>query len=203
MAVEIGDLIKIVATLAWLDGNLNQNVFAAEIVGTGGPYDDADIVDDAREWVEDMFATIIAGVSNEIDGSQVQVYKYDAVGDDFDEIGSDVWVYNPAVADDQLPRGVAGLLNAKTVDADVSGRKFLGGMVESNSTDGLWNSGVLALFVNFGGEWVQSFLGGTSGADWQPGVWSTIAKDVIQFSATVVIPTIPAYQRRRKRGVGV
>jgi hypothetical protein len=186
-----------------LDGNIAQNVFNAVVTGGGSPWADADVVADALEWVEDMYAHIVTSLSDEIDGSQVQVYLYDSVDDDWDEVGTTAWVFNPSGATDQLPRGVAALINAKTQDPDVQGKKYVPGFTESSVADGLYTAGVITILGDFADEWLTGFVGGTSAADWQPGVWSVV-DTVFRFATGVsIIPTIPAYQRRRKRGVGV
>lgn len=203
MSITVGDVLKVVATLAWTDGNLMQNVFNAAITGSGGPFDDDDIVDDAVAWVGVMFANLVAAISNAADGSQVQVYVYDSTDDDFDEVGTAAWTFNPTNADHQLPRGVAALLNAKTLDPDVQGKKYVGGLTEGTITDGLWPTATLTPLSDFGDDWVTQFVGSVSGADWTPGVWSPKNTNIFPFSGQNIVPTIPAYQRRRKRGVGV
>lgn len=203
MPVPTETILRVVATILWSDGNVMQNVFSSDIVGEAGPYDEVDVVADALAWVVALYNTITTLVSDECDGSQVQVYRWDPAEEDWDEVGSDPWVWDPDNTTDQLPRGVAALLNAKSTDADSSAKKYLGGLTEGPIDDGLWNAGALADFIDFGGEWVQSFVGSVTGATWNPGVWSV--KDLVlnPFVATVIIPTIPAYQRRRKRGVGI
>lgn len=203
MAVTAGDILKVVATVVWLDGNLMQNVFAALIAGGGSPFDDGDVVDDAVSWVGLMFAEVVGLISDECDGSQVQVYKYDSGDDDFDEVGTAPWTWNPTATDHQLPRGVAALLNAKTVDPDVQGKKYIGGFTEGGLVDGLWPGTTITDLATFGDEWVVPFTGAVSGADWSPGVWSPKHTDIFLFSGQNIVPAIPAYQRRRKRGVGV
>lgn len=203
MTVPTGTILKVVATMLWDDGNVMQNVFACDIVGGAGPYDEADVIDDLVTWVEDMYTTLNAQITHLVDGSQVQVYRWDAVGGDFDEVGSDPWTWTPSQATEALPYGVAGLLNAKSVDADSSAKKYLGGICEGSSVDGVWETVMLAAMVNFGGEWVQSFVGAITGATFNPGVWSVKDSLLNAFVATVIIPTTPAYQRRRKQGVGI
>lgn len=203
MTIAIGDVLRVVAVLVWTDGDVAQNVFNAIIAGAGGPFTEADIVDDALDWVETMYATLVGVMSDEIDGSEVRVYVYDGVGDDWDEIGSEAWVFNPTATADQLPRGVAGLINAKTSDADVSGKKYLPASTESDAADGLWNVTYLADLVDFGAEWLPNFVGAVSGATWDPGIWSPTNTELFPASGTAIIPTIPAYQRRRKRGIGI
>lgn len=203
MTVAVGDILRVVAVMKWLDGNIAQNVFNAEIVGTGGPFDALDIVDDAEAWLDNMYANLTADISDVLDGSELRVYVYDTINDDWDEVGSGVWSWNPARATEQLPRGVAGLINAKTLDPDVNGKKYIAGFTETGTDAGLWSTAPLADMVLFALDWTIAFTGGTSGADWEPGVWSVVGNLIQPFSGTSIIPTIPAYQRRRKRGVGI
>lgn len=203
MSVTTGAILRVVVSSLWTDGNINQNVFNAVVTGGGSPWDSADIVLDAISWAEDLFFNITGATSNEMDGSMVQVYEYDSIDDDWDEVGSGAFTWNPVGAGDQLPRGVAALINLKTTDPDVSGKKYLGGMAEANADDGLWNVGVLADILSFAVDWYAGFVGTDSGADWAPGVWSPTHTVFKLALPSVVIPTIPAYQRRRKRGVGI
>lgn len=203
MSITVGTVLKVVAVMSWLDGDIAQNVFSAVISGTGGPYDDADIVADALAWLEAMYLPLAPVLSDELDGSEVRVYEYDDVDEDYDEVGSDSWVFNPAQATDQLPRGNSMLLNCKTLDPDVNGKKYLPGMCDGLIVNGLITAGVISDLVDFSDEWVAPFVGATSTADWVPGVWSTKNLNFFAMSGTVLIPSIVAYQRRRKRGVGI
>ncbi len=203
MSVQVGDILRVVAILSWLDGDIMQNVFNAVIGGSGGPFTEGDIVADALEWVSDMYGTLPTTQASTCDGSEVRVYIYDSIDDDWDEIGSTAWTYNPTGTTDELPRGVAMLINAKTIEPDVNGKKFLGGPVEANVTLGLLTAGVLTNLANFADEWTDLFTGGTSGASWVPGIWSPTRTNLFPMSGSYLIPTICAYQRRRKRGVGI
>lgn len=203
MSITIGDILRVVAVAAWLDGDVLQNVFNAEIVGTGGPYDDEDIVDDAVDWMDDVFGAFNGQISDELDGAEVRVYKYDPGDDDWDEVGIESWGFNPINTDEQLPRGVALLVNLKSVDPDVSGKKYIGGLCEAQVQDGLWTAGEVARAVTFATLWLTPFAGVHSAADWDPGIWSVKNNSFFKASNTVIIPSIPAYQRRRKQGVGI
>lgn len=203
MSLTIGDILKVVAVLQWTDGDIAQNVFSTVITGSGGPFDEADVVDDMLDWVEAMYLNIVDRVSDELDGSEIRVYIYDSVDEDYDEIGSAVWTFNPTDVNSQSPRGVAGLLNCKTADADVNGKKYLPGSTEAGVDEGLWSTGELLDYAAFAVDWVTGFVGATSGASFFPGVWSPTNLAYYAMSGTVIIPTIPAYQRRRKQGVGI
>ncbi|GAH44247.1 unnamed protein product, partial [marine sediment metagenome] len=203
MSLAVGEILQIVAVLQWLDGDIFQNVFNAVISGSGGPYDEADVVDDMEEWLDDMFANMVARTSDECDGSECRVYVYDPIDDDWDEVGTNAWVFNPTGSGDQLPRGVAGLINCKTTDPDVNGKKYMGGGGESATIDGVFQAAYLTDMALMAVDWLTPFVGSTSGADFTPGVWSPTRSNFYPMSGQSVIPSIPAYQRRRKQGVGI
>ena len=203
MTVAADTVLRVVASMLWTDGNVVQNVFNAKVSGGGSPWDDQDIVDDAEAWLDNMYLNFTTFMSDHLDGNEVIVYKWDIPGQDWDEVGSQAWTYDPSNADEQLPRGVAGLVRLWTVDPDVQGKKYIPGFVESNLNDGLFDSGAIVKLLAFAADWYLPFTGGTSGATWSPGIWSvvgTVFKLAVDHLAT---STIPAYQRRRKRNVGI
>lgn len=203
MSITDGEILRIVASFLWTDGNINQNIFNAVATGGGAPFDDQDVVDDMEDWLDDMYANLTIHLSDEIDGNEVIVYKYDAVGLDWDEVASQSWTFNPSAAVDQMPRGVAGLVRLWTSDPDVQGKKYIPGLSEGGADDGLWTANVITALLAFAADWYLPFVGATSGATFTPGVWSvvgTVFKAAVNHYAT---STIPAYQRRRKRNVGI
>ena len=203
MSITTGTILRVVAQFLWTDGNINQNVFNAVVTGAGGPWDDADIVDDALAWLNVMYANLTVGTSDEIDGNNVTVYKYDSVDDDWDEVGSNSWVWNPSNVADQLPRGSGPLVRLWTTDPDVQGKKYIPGSVEANLTDGLFIGALLANLLDFCDDWATAFVGATSGASWAPGIWSVVGKILVVAVDHYAVSAIPAYQRRRKRTVGI
>lgn len=203
MSVTDGTILRVVVSMVWTDGNISQNVYNAVVTGGGAPWDSADIVSDALAWVANMYANLTAVISDELDGSQIQVYEYDAVDDDWDEVGSTAFPWNPNATEDQLPRGDAALINLKTTDPDVSGKKYLGGYTDGSLVDGLLGGGDLTILAAFAVDWYTGFVGGTSGATWSPGIWSVAGTVFKQAIASYIIPAIFAYQRRRKRGIGM
>lgn len=203
MSVTEGSILRVVASMLWTDGNIMQNVF--NVVPTGGspPYDEVDVVDDMEDWLDNMFANLTIHVVDTVDGNEVIVYEYDGVDDDWDEVGSQAWTWDPSSATEEMARGVAGLVRLWTTDPDVQGKKYVGGLSESALTDGLFNSGALTALLAFALDWYTPFVGGASGATFTPGIWSvagTVFKLALDHYAA---SAIPAYQRRRKRGVGV
>lgn len=203
MTVSTGTILRVVASFLWTDGNINQNVFNAIVSGGGGPWDVQDIVADAEAWLDNMYANFTATMSDEIDGNEVIVYEYDAGDDDWDEVASDAWVFNPTQVADELPRGVAGLVRLWTTDADVQGKKYIPGLTEGSIGDGLILGAVLTNLLAFAADWYTPFVGGTTGATWTPGIWSVANTEFFPGVDHVAASAIAAYQRRRKRNVGI
>lgn len=203
MSVTDGDILRIVASMLWTDGNIAQNVFNAVVTGGGSPWTDSDIIDDAEDWLDDMYANLTGNVSQHLDGNEVIVYKYDAIDDDWDEVSSQAWVWSPTQNTDELPRGVAGLLRLWTTDPDVQGKKYIPGLCEVGLTDGLWGSATITNLLAFAADWYLPFVGAASGATFTPGIWSVVGTVFKAGVDHVATSTIPAYQRRRKRNVGV
>ena len=203
MSVTSGDILRIVASMLWTDGNVNQNIFNAVVTGGGSPWADSDIVDDAEAWLDNMYANLTGAYQDDIDGNEVIVYKYDSIDDDWDEVSSQAWTWNPASPVEYQARGVSPLVRLWTTDPDVQGKKYLPAAVESIITDGLYDAAMLTSMLGFAADWYAPFTGGTSGADWVPGIWSV--KDTVFKAAVnhVSASAIPAYQRRRKRTVGI
>ncbi len=203
MSVVDGEILRIVASLLWTDSNVNQNVFNAVVTGGSPPYSDSDIIDDAEDWLDNMYANLVSHLSDEIDGNSVIVYKYDSVDDDWDEVGSQAWVFNPTSVQEQLPRGVAALVRLWTVDPDVQGKKYIPAYTEVAITDGLFGAGTITALLAFALDWYTPFVGSASGATFTPGIWS-VAQGVFKLAVDhYATSTIPAYQRRRKRNVGI
>jgi hypothetical protein len=95
------------------------------------------------------------------------------------------------------------LITCQTTDPDVQGKKYVAGLSEGHCDDGLWQSGLVSALSDAAEDWLTAFVGAVSSADWQPGVWSPTRTNFYAATGSYAVPTIPAYQRRRKRGVGV
>lgn len=203
MTVSTGDVLRIVASMLWTDGNVNQNVFNALLSGGGGPWDDQDIADDAEDWLDNMYANITSSCSDDLDGNETKVYKWDPIGMDWDEVTSATFTWNPSSASSQNPRGTAGLIQLWTTDPDVQGKKYIPGLVQASLLDGLYVAATLVQFLAFAADWYTPFVGATSGATFTPGIWSVVGSLFVAGVDHVGASAIPAYQRRRKRNVGI
>lgn len=204
MSIPTGTDLRVVAQMNWDDGEINQNVFNAVISGGGGPFDEFDVLDDCEDWLDNMYANMTGATANELSGSATIVYKYDTIGNDWDEVGTNPFTWTPAGgAATGLPRGVAALVTAKSTDPDVDARKYLPGLQEGGLTSELWSAAIVVALAAFGADWVTPFVGAASGATFTPAVWSVLGALSRSLIDTIIVPTIPAYQRRRKNNVGI
>jgi hypothetical protein len=99
---------------------------------------------------------------------------------------------------------VAALITWNTYVSKVQGKKYFPGMSEGSQTAGLWIATVLSHLASVAVEWISGFNGLTdSDSHWYPGVWSLKTLSFQSFGTSGQIPDVPAYQRRRKAGVGI
>lgn len=204
MTVAVDSILRIVASSLWdPDGEVAQNVFNAKVTGGGAPWDDQDIVDDAEDWLDNMYLNLVADQTWHLLGNEVLVYKYDAVGEDWDEVSSNTWSYTPTNTEDYTARGVAALVRLWTTDPDVQGKKYIPGMCEDNIADGLFDVAQLTTLLAFAADWYLPFVGAASGATFTPGIWSVVNTLFVAGVDHIAANAIPAYQRRRKQNVGI
>lgn len=202
MALSVSDFLRVVLSMATAEGNLIQNVFAVTPTSTGTGLDEADVISDLTDWVDDMMANVGAYVKSTTDPVETRIYKWDSVNDDWDEVGTGSPVFTTGDTGQRLPSGVAALINARTTDPDVSGKKYLGGFTEVAWDDGNWVAAFLTALANFAADWGAEFTGAATGADFQPVIWSPTNQTGYIMSEVYTVPTVAAYQRRRKPGVG-
>lgn len=203
MSVLENQILRVVASMLWDDGNVNQNVFNIKPSGGTPPYADTAVADDMEDWLDNMYANITINISDELNGNSVNVYKWDTVGLDWDEVQSQSWTWTPTQVSEQVPRGVAALVNLWTEDPDVQGKKYIPGLCEGVLGDGLLEAGIVTNLLAFAVDWLTPFVGAASGATFTPGIWS-VTDSVFQAAVThYAVSTICAYQRRRKRNVGI
>lgn len=195
LPVSANDIIQVVANLS-LFGQAIQNVFHL-FSHDGGTQ--SQVVDDVSDFMDDFYLIINAHMSDAVDYDSVRV-KNVTQGLDYGEVAWPTLV-NGAYANDPLPNGVAALLTLPTNVAKCRGRKFLAGFGEGTTTDGLWVGSTLTDLGLAGDELLSDPVGVATGGDYTYGVVHKSGAFVPYTSA--IASSIPAYQRRRKQGVGM
>jgi hypothetical protein len=180
-----------------------QNVYNCLLGGSGGPYADQDVADDMLDWMDNIYTNLTGAMSQDLSNRLCTTYLYDAVGLDWDEVGSAVSAMDHTGTAEYLPPGVAALILASTEDPDVQGRKYFGGFTEDQITDGFWAGPLLTSLLATAADWIVPFIGAASGASFFPGVWSVKNLLLEPLVDSFVVNGIANYQRRRRPGVGI
>lgn len=203
MGFTHNDVMKV--DLRWVvEGiGLAANVFQA-LCTQDSPHvlSDADAIEDARIWIEAILGPMEPHIVVSCDVLDCNVYK--KVGPLWNLVGPANVIFAPESIGDPLPSGVAGLIVAYTYLSKVMGKKYIPGLSETGQTAGLWVAGVIAAMLQSAVAWAEYFES-VEGATtyWHPGVWSLKSAGFQIFSPTAAVRDVPAYQRRRKAGVGV
>lgn len=203
MAIPEGTILRVVASLLFPDNVIMQNVFHMTLTSVVGDNDEAAIVTEAVEYIEDIFANLTTIVDDDVDSSVVSVYEYDPIGEDWDEVGSEPWVFPNTASGFMLPHGVAGVVIYNTLDPDVQGRKFFGGAIVGYCEEGYWTAAMITALGNASVDVVTTFTSTSELNVYQPGVWSPTQGSMLVYSGVNIVNGTPGYQRRRKPGVGI
>ena len=202
MSFTNNDLAKV--DLRWQVGSIGMacNVFMAQLAQeTPHAVADLTVVTALGLWMTAILEPMETHIVVDCDILDCNVYK--KVGPLWNLVGPAVVTFSPTSGSDPLPSGVAGLLTAYTAVSKVIGKKYLPGLSETSQTAGLWVIGVLAAMLQSGMAWIAPFnLDPPSEGRMYPGVWSLKQGTHIGF-AGIAVRDVPAYQRRRKQGVGV
>lgn len=203
MAVAAGTILRAVAEVIMPSSTVAQNVFYLQFDDDGTSNSDQDVVDDIVEWLDIVYTSFKGKVSDTVLPGEVKVYKWDTVGLDWDEVGSNSLVTVFSGTDQMLPHGVAPVITGRTSDPDVNGRKFLPGFAEDTCNASALTGATISALLITAALWVTDFTGTLTGSNFNPGVWSVVQVAFKAFVDHIIVNGIIGYQRRRKPGVGI
>lgn len=202
MAVADGTILRIVASLLFPDNALAQNIFYVVFTDSGASNAVEDVLSDLSDYIFAVYDEMATGIQAAINLTDIKVYEYDGVDEDWDELGVEFPGDDFTGAGDGMPNGVAYLCAAETTNPDVTARKYIGGGVESNSTDNDLTGPLITALTALVEEWIAPFTGAATGGLFGPGVWSPTKTNFFLFNGVGSVNVQVAYQRRRKPGVG-
>lgn len=196
------DIMKV--DLRWQVGSIGFacNVFQAQLSQeTPHAVADLTVLTGAGAWVTDILSYMQPFIVVDCVVDICQVYK--KIGPLWNLVGPAPVLFTPVNGSDPLPSGVAALVTAYTPVSKVIGKKYFPGLSENGQTAGLWVGSVLAAMLQSGLAWIAPFnLDPSSEGRFYPGVWSLKQALFVAFAPALSTRDIPAYQRRRKQGVG-
>lgn len=193
------DLMRIVANMNMGINVAVQNVYYNRINATSGQ-PDSDVVGAAGRFLEDVYTPIL----NDLPGAfTFEDYKVTNVTADVDLGVSGFPTLTVGQSPgERTPEGIAGLVRGTSDTPGHEARKYFGPFVLGNLVDGLWDSSFLIDLTNAGLAAFGFYDDPVNNVDFTPIVLDRLTGtqrpiSLVQASAT------PAYQRRRKPGVGI
>lgn len=189
------DIIRVVAEMA-LVGQKILNIY--DFVATD-PTDDADLMSDLGDWIEDAMADIKMRISNNLSFSSLQ-FKNVTQATDMGFTSWPTFTVGGDATNEVLPLGVAGLVTMPTAVSKVRGRKFLCGITEAYCEDGVWTAATVTDLIAYGDILINPIIGTLTGSPIAYGVVKALGgfQPVVAYD----VVNVPSYQRRRKQGVG-
>ena len=162
---------------------------------------DVDVMTEMGTYMESILTPMAPHIVVSVDVTSLNLYKKQ--GALWNLVGPCPISFTPSNTDDPEPSGVAALMTAYTAVSKVVGKKYLPGLADTRVTAGLWISAVLAAMLQSGLAWIAPWsMISHTGTSWYPGVWSLKKTGFELFASSIATRDVPAYQRRRKAGVG-
>lgn len=208
MAVNDGDIVKVVVTVNCPDLVIAQNVFYWELDDpTPDNPSNAQIVTACDTRLDDMYSKWDDGMGADylvdeftVERVEWNVDKWETV----ENIGTNPLAIAGIGAGDSPPHGIAAVITAQTSRPQTRARKFLPGIVEGQVLDSTISGTVLGYMAQFIVSWLtnQTVVGS---AELVPVVLgqSGPSAGLVYALISAAASAIAGYQRRRKPGVGV
>lgn len=194
---ETDDIIRIGAVLRYDNTEDIVNVYHVKLTD-GGPVTWETIDSTLQAYMDSAVATIDTEWSTLITAGELQVSNV-TQQTVFGAIDWNTFAQGGA-AGEPTAAGVACFGFARTRVPRVQIRKYFGVFPQSSMVDGLWDAGVLAAVEDVLEYHIQEQSMG--GGLFLQGVAYNRTERTSEEGVTVAVRAEPAYQRRRKRGVG-
>lgn len=197
MALSTNDIVRVTASLLLNGSDLIQNVFHVKLVNDAAQ-PQGDLRDDLGAWMEDIYDSLVGSISQLVTFEEIQIFNVSS--DNPEPTISWPTITAGTNTQEQQVDGVAALVLGRTGVSNVVGKKYFGGIVLDGYQDGLIAAATLTSIVLAGDDWITPFSGAST-ATWDPGLWTRPTGPFTVFTEAIA-RDLPAYQRRRKRGVG-
>lgn len=163
------------------------------------------LIDDLLEVLEEIYGAVDTYLSDLLNFDAVNLYDVtaDLPLNDYN------WPTLTAGAEmgEILPHAAAMGLYGKTIYPNRIAKKYIPGMTEAHTEDGVFNSSALAGFANMAAAILQPAVP-SNGSTWQFGIWGFTVPET-ETEPHILIPTVswsvsayPYYQRKRGPGRG-
>lgn len=199
--MNTSEIARVTVSYGMEGGSTAQNVFHMQLAS--GSVSDAVALADIANWVD-------AGWVDEWDniasaGAYCEGFTADIMNDDGTvnrNLGGELFSgRDGAVVEDIEPAAVSYFMYAPTANPKIRGRKFIPGVAETTVDNGLVDAATLTALIDLAEYFTNTYVNGPN--SYAMGVLSTVLNQFVPFTESYVISDVPAYQRRRKPGVGI
>ena len=201
MTLEAGDILSIILEYSYPGASQALNIFNS--VFSGNPATDDEALDALEDWATNEWGVNWSSLADDqtiLDSLKVQVV--DSAGVVIRDVGSRLLnIEGDAISGSVSPAAVAGYIQADTVLPRVMGRKYVPGIDENQIDQGLFGVGAAVTLVALLADYIAD-VDMVSGGKLSAGVISVSKPGFQTFQGSGNVETVPAYQRRRKEGVG-
>jgi len=197
----VGEILRAVVSYEGLNSGIAQNVFWYILQDSNA--DDADVVTRVVAHINDDWGpdwAVLGGNSATLTEVELDIINNDGTVDR--NLGAEDIDIDGTGGTEHVSAGVAALLTIPTPEPKARGRKYIPLLAETNVTNGAWSGAALAALATMLADYLVD-LGGLSGAVLAAGVLSKTQEVFIEFLPSGNVRGIPAYQRRRRPGVGI
>lgn len=197
MAVNTNDVIEVSARCEFGGVEDVINVYQFRMT-TAGPVDDDDVMLDLGLWLEDVYQPVITSQTNDFAYRDIAFRNVTQST----VMGTIAWpTYTAgAAAPNNIPPGLAALINFATNKARVILKKYIGGWILSGlEADGTFTGGLVALMLSLGIRLLSGWVGAYGTYE-----YGYLSPKTLSWEVPVgyTVTDVPAYQRRRKQGRG-
>ena len=201
MTVKNGDILKVVLDYVVPGAGTALNIFFYEY--EGADWIESDMMDDFADWWASNFGSHWqANACVTANMNTLHFYRVSAVGETLKDIGTRIIDLDGSLSGENVSAAVSMWMQGNTAIPQVRGSKYVPGMAETAVSNGTLTGGALTNLLLLLGSYVE-VLELQTGRFLSPGVLSKREEDFVAFAGGGQVTAIPAYQRRRKPGVGI
>lgn len=197
---DIGEIIRLTISYSMPVGGVAQTVHLYEVQDSAES--DSAIVAALDAWIGTNWVALWENIAD----SHAVLYlaEYDVINTDGTvdrNLGEELHADAGTLVGDMMPPAVAGFIQANTERTKSLGRKYIPAISETRATEGTLDPTALGILVNMLTNYVITVDVGATG-HLVAGVLSRVISQFLEFDGTGYATDVPAYQRRRKPGVG-
>lgn len=202
MTIAYGDVLRVAFRNLWQAVDDVVNVYHL-LVKNEPPesFDDLDVALAVINYLYELYHPLGDFFPDDVQPQDVTIYV-PTQDNRFLGVFSGEAVWSPWGTTDPLPPGTAPLVTAKTTRPRGTAKKFLPPTTEARTDDGLFNAPFMGALTGFASRWLSEYTDPDKGIILEAVVWARDVGGAYSLLATRAT-NVPAYQRRRKQGVGV